>query len=111
MQRDHGVDLRCGVGVEALEGDATRHVRRARLSDGTMLDAEVVLASLGSIRNTEWLECAGLAAGFWGVGCAAGCRAFDINGVVTDSTRARPDPGGSSAVSQFTTRCPVMMVG
>jgi Reductase C-terminal len=31
------------------------------------------------------LQGSGLAAGFWGVGCDAGCRAFDINGVVTDS--------------------------
>jgi 3-phenylpropionate/trans-cinnamate dioxygenase ferredoxin reductase subunit len=44
-----------------------------------------VVAALGSIRNVEWLEGAGLAAGRWGVGCDAGCRAFDINGVVTDS--------------------------
>ncbi|MQY40533.1 hypothetical protein SRB17_85660 [Streptomyces sp. RB17] len=27
----------------------------------------------------------GAGAGFWGVGCDAGGRAFDINGVVTDS--------------------------
>jgi 3-phenylpropionate/trans-cinnamate dioxygenase ferredoxin reductase subunit len=85
MQRDHGVDLRCGVGVRSLEGDANGHVRRAHLSDGTTVDADVVVASLGSIRNTEWLQGAGLAAGFWGVGCDAGCRALDINGVVTDS--------------------------
>jgi NADPH-dependent 2,4-dienoyl-CoA reductase/sulfur reductase-like enzyme len=84
IQREHGVDLRTGVGVTALEGDASGHVRRARLSDGTLLDVDVVLASLGSIRNTEWLEGAGLATGFWGVACDAGCRAFDINGVVTD---------------------------
>jgi len=44
-----------------------------------------VVASLGSIRNIEWLEGAGLAAGFWGVACDAGCRAFDVSGVVTDS--------------------------
>lgn len=85
MQRDHGVDLRTGVSVEALEGDAKGHVRRARLSDGTTLDVDVVVASLGSIRNTEWLEGAELATGFWGVACDAGCRVFDINGVVTDS--------------------------
>ena len=29
MQRDAGVDLRTGVAVEALEGDADGHVRRA----------------------------------------------------------------------------------
>jgi 3-phenylpropionate/trans-cinnamate dioxygenase ferredoxin reductase subunit len=45
----------------------------------------VVVASLGSIRNIEWLDGAQLAAGFWGVACDAGCRAFDINGVVTDT--------------------------
>ena len=63
MQRDHGVDLRTGVSVQALEGDAAGHVRRARLSDGTTLDVDVVVASLGSIRNVEWLE-----------GCWAGRR-------------------------------------
>jgi 3-phenylpropionate/trans-cinnamate dioxygenase ferredoxin reductase subunit len=85
MHRDAGVDLRTGVAVEALEGDADGHVRRAKLSDGTMLDVDVVVASLGSVRNVEWLEGADLAAGFWGVACDAGCRAFDINGVVTDN--------------------------
>ena len=85
MQRDAGVDLRTGVAVEALEGDADGHVRRAKLSDGTTLDVDVVVASLGSIRNIEWLEGARLASGFWGVACDAGCRAFDINGVVTDN--------------------------
>jgi NADPH-dependent 2,4-dienoyl-CoA reductase/sulfur reductase-like enzyme len=84
IQRDHGVDLRTGVSVEALEGDGQGHVRRARLSDGTTLDVDLVMPSLGSIRNTEWLQGAGLASGPWGVGCDAGCRAFDANGVVTD---------------------------
>lgn len=84
MMRDAGVDLRTGVAVESLEGDAGGHVRKARLSDGTVLDVDVVVASLGSIRNVEWLEGAQLAAGQWGLACDAGCRAFDINGVVTD---------------------------
>jgi NADPH-dependent 2,4-dienoyl-CoA reductase/sulfur reductase-like enzyme len=85
IQRDHGVDLRLGVSVLALEGDSSGHVRRVRLSDGNTIEVDVVLASLGSIRNIEWLEGAGLAAGFWGVACDAGCRAFDVNGVVTDN--------------------------
>ena len=85
MLRDHGVDLRCGVGVTSLEGDASGHLRRATLSDGSALDVDVAVVALGSIRNVEWLEGSGLAAGRWGVGCDAGCRAFDINGVVTDS--------------------------
>jgi len=84
MQRDAGVDLRTGASVSALEGDGSGHVRRATLSDGTKLDVDVVLASLGSIRNVEWLEGSGLAAGFWGVACDAGCRAFDLHGMVTN---------------------------
>jgi len=84
MMIDAGVDLRTGVAVESLEGDADGHVRKARLSDGTILDVDVVVAALGSIRNVEWLEGAQLATGQWGVTCDAGCRAFDINGVVTD---------------------------
>jgi NADPH-dependent 2,4-dienoyl-CoA reductase/sulfur reductase-like enzyme len=83
MQCEAGVDLRTGVSVLEMEGDAGGHVRRARLSDGTVLDVDVVVTSLGSIRNIEWLDGAGLAAGFWGVGCDAGCRVFDVNGVVT----------------------------
>jgi NADPH-dependent 2,4-dienoyl-CoA reductase/sulfur reductase-like enzyme/ferredoxin len=86
MQRDHGVDLRCGVQVTALEGGGNGHgrLRRARLSDGSTLDVDVAVAALGGIRNIEWLEGSGLAAGVWGVACDAGCRAVDINGVVTD---------------------------
>ena len=84
MMRDAGVDLRTGVSVKSLHGDDSGHVRSATLSDGTVLDVDVVIPSLGSIRNVEWLDGAGLAAGQWGVGCDAGCRAFDINGVVTD---------------------------
>ncbi|MFD0890336.1 oxidoreductase C-terminal domain-containing protein, partial [Streptosporangium algeriense] len=36
------------------------------------------------IRNTEWLAGSGLAAGPRGVACDAGCRAFDVHGIVTD---------------------------
>ena len=85
MQRDHGVDLRTGVSVTSLGGDADGRLRSAILSDGSTLEVDVVVAALGSIRNVEWLEGSGLAAGPFGVGCDAGGRAFDINGVATDS--------------------------
>jgi NADPH-dependent 2,4-dienoyl-CoA reductase/sulfur reductase-like enzyme/ferredoxin len=84
MQREAGVDLRCGVSVLALEGDADGRLRRARLSDGSTLEVDVAVAALGSRRNVEWLEGSGLGAGRWGVACDAGCRVFDVNGVVTD---------------------------
>jgi NADPH-dependent 2,4-dienoyl-CoA reductase/sulfur reductase-like enzyme/ferredoxin len=85
LHRENGVDLRCGVTVTSLEGDAHRQLRRAHLSDGTVIDADVAVVALGAIRNTEWLRGSGLAAGLWGVACDAGCRAFDVNGVTTDN--------------------------
>jgi NADPH-dependent 2,4-dienoyl-CoA reductase/sulfur reductase-like enzyme len=84
LQRQHGVDLRCQVRVTALEGDAQGCLRRAHLSDGHTVDTDVAVVALGAIRNTEWLQGSGLAAGVFGVACDAGCRAFDINAIVTD---------------------------
>jgi NADPH-dependent 2,4-dienoyl-CoA reductase/sulfur reductase-like enzyme/ferredoxin len=84
MHRENGVDLRCGVMVTALEGDADGRLRRAHLSDGSTIDVDVAVAALGGVRNIEWLAGSGLAAGRWGVACDAGCRAFDVNGLVTD---------------------------
>ncbi|MFF4576856.1 NAD(P)/FAD-dependent oxidoreductase [Streptomyces sp. NPDC001373] len=84
MQRENGVDLRTGIMVTGLEGDSSGRVRSAHLSDGTTLEAEVVVVSLGAQRNTEWLAGSGLGAGPRGIACDAGCRAFDIRGIVTD---------------------------
>jgi NADPH-dependent 2,4-dienoyl-CoA reductase/sulfur reductase-like enzyme len=93
LQRAHGVDLRCGVSVTALEGDPKDggRLRRARLSDGSTIEVDLAVAALGAVRNVEWLEGSGLAAGPWGVACDAGCRVFDINGLVTDDVFAAGD--------------------
>ncbi|MEU6660441.1 FAD/NAD(P)-binding oxidoreductase [Streptomyces sp. NPDC046821] len=85
MQRAHGVDLRCGVKVTRLEGDAQGHLRRAHFDDGGTIDADVAVVALGGIRNTDWLRDSGLAAGVWGIACDTGCRALDINGLITDN--------------------------
>src|SRR5215469_2780319 len=85
LHREHGVDLRCGVTVTALEGDGSKRLRRAHLSDGTVIDADVAVVALGAIRNAEWLRGSGLAVGVWGLACDAGCRAFDVNGVTTEN--------------------------
>jgi NADPH-dependent 2,4-dienoyl-CoA reductase/sulfur reductase-like enzyme len=84
LQRQHGVDLRCQVTVTSLEGDAQGRVRRSHLSDGSSIDTEVAVVAQGAMRNTEWLRDSGLAVGAFGVACDAGCRAFDINAIVTD---------------------------
>jgi NADPH-dependent 2,4-dienoyl-CoA reductase/sulfur reductase-like enzyme len=91
MQREQGVDLRCGVSVTSLEGDGAGHVRRAHLDDGTTLDIDVAVVALGALRNTEWLRDSGLGAGPRGVACDAGCRVFDMYGIVTDDIFAAGD--------------------
>ncbi|MFJ2188788.1 NAD(P)/FAD-dependent oxidoreductase [Kitasatospora sp. NPDC087861] len=82
-QRAHGVDLRCGVTVTALRSENGRFTG-ADFSDGGRIDADVAVVALGAVRNTEWLEGSGLAAGPRGVACDAGCRAFTMYGIVTD---------------------------
>jgi NADPH-dependent 2,4-dienoyl-CoA reductase/sulfur reductase-like enzyme len=84
LQRDNGVDLRTGVMVTGLEGDSTGRVRAAHLSDGSTVETDVVVVSLGATRNTDWLAGSGLGAGPRGIACDAGCRAFDFRGIVTD---------------------------
>ena len=58
LHRDHGVDLRLGVGVAGIEGDA--HVERVRLDDGTAVDADLVVVGVGVAPVTGWLEGSGL---------------------------------------------------
>ena len=84
LQRDHGVDLRCGVKVSGLEGDASGRLRRVHLADGSTLAVDLAVAALGAIRNVDWLRGSGLAASRSGVVCDTGCRAIDVNGFVRD---------------------------
>ena len=84
LQRAHGVDLRNHVTVTKLEGDDRGRFRRAWLSDGSEVEAEVAIVALGAVRNTEWLRGSGLAAGELGIACDASCRAFTLDLIVTD---------------------------
>lgn len=58
VHREQGVDVRLGLAVDALEGGA--RVERVRLSDGTTLEADVVVVGIGVIPATGWLEGSGL---------------------------------------------------
>jgi NADPH-dependent 2,4-dienoyl-CoA reductase/sulfur reductase-like enzyme len=58
MHRDHGVDLRTGLTVTDVVGES--RVTGVTLSDGSLLDADVVVVGIGVIPNTEWLESSGL---------------------------------------------------
>ena len=58
MHRDHGVDLRAGVVVTDVLGES--RVAGVALSDGSRIDADVVVVGIGVTPNTEWLEPSGL---------------------------------------------------
>jgi NADPH-dependent 2,4-dienoyl-CoA reductase/sulfur reductase-like enzyme len=80
LHRDYGVDLRCGVGVEALEGAG--RVERARLSDGSVVEADLVVVGIGVSPEVGWLE-------------GSGVELRD--GVVCDATCATSVPGVTAA--------------
>lgn len=63
VHRDHGVDLRLGTGVAGLDaaGPDGGRVHRARLGDGSVVAADVVVIGVGVRPRTEWLEGSGLA--------------------------------------------------
>jgi NADPH-dependent 2,4-dienoyl-CoA reductase/sulfur reductase-like enzyme len=71
-----GTQLRCGVGVAALEGD--QRVERVRLTDGTVIPADLVVVGIGAAPATDWLADSGVV--------------ID-DGVVTDATLATGLPG------------------
>ncbi len=91
LQREHGVDLRCDTTVMALAGDADKKLRRAKLSDGDELEIDVAVVALGSVRNIEWLQGAGLAADQRGIACDGACRVFDASGIARDDIFAAGD--------------------
>ena len=72
LHREHGVDVRLGVGVDGLDtaphgpsprgghADAGEHVRAVRLADGTTIDADLVVVGIGVVPATGWLEGSGV---------------------------------------------------
>lgn len=78
MHGDHGVAFRLGVGVRALESDGSGHVTALSLSDGTRVPADLVVAGIGVVPETAWLE-------------GSGVRLDQ--GVVCDATLATGVPG------------------
>jgi NADPH-dependent 2,4-dienoyl-CoA reductase/sulfur reductase-like enzyme len=76
LHRAYGTDVRLGVGVDAIEGAA--RVERVRLTDGTVLEADVVVVGVGVAPATDWLDGSGLEL---------------RDGVVCDATLAAGPPG------------------
>ena len=75
LHRAHGVDLRTGVVVEALEGDGS--VSGVRLGDGTVVPADTVVVGIGAAPATGLADDAGLPVD---------------NGVVADEVGRTQDP-------------------
>ena len=59
--RDHGVDLRLGVSVEAIEGDT--HATGVRFADGKVIPADLVIVGIGIVPAVEPLIAAGAKSG------------------------------------------------
>ncbi len=58
LHADHGVELHLGTGVASLAGRGS--VDEVRLSDGTKLGCDLVVACIGVVPQTELAEAAGL---------------------------------------------------
>ena len=58
LHRSHGVDMRLGVGVDAVEG--SDHVTGVRLVDGTVINVDAVVVGVGVTPNVELAREAGL---------------------------------------------------
>jgi NADPH-dependent 2,4-dienoyl-CoA reductase/sulfur reductase-like enzyme len=86
IHREHGVDLRCGVGVARFLGG--ERVEGLELADGTRIAANVVLVGIGSVPNTSWLASSGLELAD-GVVCDAACRTTRAPEVVAVGDVAR----------------------
>jgi len=88
IHRDHGVDLRTGVGVVSVNG--SHRVESVGLSDGSRVAADIVVVGIGVVPNTEWLRDSGLTIDN-GVVCDQTCLAAP--GVVAAGDVARwPNP-------------------
>jgi 3-phenylpropionate/trans-cinnamate dioxygenase ferredoxin reductase component len=78
LHREHGVDLRTGVTVEAIEAaEDGRRVRAVRLADGTPVPATLVVVGIGAAPN---------------VGLADGAGLEVDNGVLVDAAGRTSDP-------------------
>ncbi|MTD55682.1 NAD(P)/FAD-dependent oxidoreductase [Amycolatopsis pithecellobii] len=73
--RARGVNLRCAIGVDAIEG--TRRVQAVTTTDGVRYPAEVVVVGIGIVPNTELADAAGITLG---------------NGIVVDETCRTSNP-------------------
>jgi NADPH-dependent 2,4-dienoyl-CoA reductase/sulfur reductase-like enzyme len=73
LHTDHGVTVRCGAGVRRFLSTAGR-VIGVELTDGSTLDADLVVVSVGASPALNWLADSGLPQGN-GIECDTHCQA------------------------------------
>jgi NADPH-dependent 2,4-dienoyl-CoA reductase/sulfur reductase-like enzyme len=73
LHTDHGVSVRCSRGVRKFRADGG-HIAGVELTDGSRLDADLVVVAVGASPAIGWLADSGLPQGN-GVECDAHCQA------------------------------------
>ena len=91
LHRDHGVDLRLGVKVSAIEKRGTRSV--VRLGNGSTVAADLVVVGIGVTPNTGLAEAAGITTD---------------NGIVVDEQLRTSDPDVFAAGDVASAQHPVL---
>jgi NADPH-dependent 2,4-dienoyl-CoA reductase/sulfur reductase-like enzyme len=85
LHRDNGVELRLGVGAAKIEGASS--VEGVALTDGSLIESDVVVVGIGVSPNTQWLADSGIALND-GVLCDETC-ATSVENVVAAGDVAR----------------------
>jgi NADPH-dependent 2,4-dienoyl-CoA reductase/sulfur reductase-like enzyme len=103
LHADHGVEVRLSTGVVGFAG--TDRIEGVHLSDGTTLEADVVVVGIGVVPNTAWLQTSGLEL-HDGVVCDATLAARDAEDVfAAGDAAAWPHPmadGGTIRIEHWT---------
>jgi len=58
--RSLGISMLCGKSVEGFEGDDDGHVRQVRMTNGTCLEADIVIVAVGVAPNTDIIRSSGI---------------------------------------------------
>lgn len=90
LHRSHGVDLRLGVGVDAIEVDRAPG-GRVVADDGTSFEADTVLVGIGAQPEVDLAEAAGLAVSD-GIEVDAGLRTSDEHVYAVGDVAAHDHP-------------------
>ncbi len=90
LHREHGVDLRLGVGVADFAGDGS--VSEVRLAGGGSLPAQTVVVGVGAVPNIALADLAGLDLDAGGIAVDAGLRTSDPDIYAVGDVAAQKHP-------------------